>query len=561
MSEKQFVNIDGRDVEICGEKSLLEIIRKAGVELPTLCYHPKLSVYGACRMCMVENERGMMEAACHTPPRAGGVYKTNTPRLRKYRRNIIELLLAAHCRDCTTCEYCGKCDLQKMANQFGVRNVRYENTAPNPILDESSPCILKDQSKCILCGKCVRMCSEVQGIGAIDFINRGSKMKVGASFEMPLAESPCVGCGQCAAVCPTGSLIVKNDVNRVWDAIADKDVKVSVQVAPAVRFGIGKELGFENGADSMGLITAALKKMGFDEVFDTSTSADLTIWEEATEFVNRLATNPTTPLFTSCCPAWINYVEKHHPEVMPSVSTCRSPMQMFASIIAERDKSYDGKTFHVAVMPCTAKKYEAARDEFKVDGEPNVDAVITTQELIRMVREAGIVFTDLEPQEVDSPYDTFTGAGVIFGITGGVTEAVLRFVSDDKSPEALKNISFVGIRGLEGVKEATVVHGGKELKIAVVSGLKNAGNLIEAIKNGAHYDFVEVMACPGGCICGGGQPESSQEMKEERSRGIYVSDESCELRTPDSNPLMKDLYNGVLKDRSHELLHVHYHVK
>ena len=562
IEKKEFMTIDGIPVEINGEKNLLELIRKVGVKMPTFCYHSELSIYGACRMCMVENKWGGLEAACSTPPKAGMEIRTNTERLRKYRKMILELLLANHCRDCTTCDNNGSCKLQDLAKRFDINDVRFPNTAEKPKIEDSSVSIVRDQHKCILCGDCVRMCSEVQNVGAIDFAHRGSKMTISTAFDMPLAETTCVGCGQCAQACPTGAIVVKNNISSVWKILDDPTIKVSVQVAPAVRVALGKELGATPGENAMGKIVAALHRMGFDEVYDTSTSADMTVIEEAEELAQRLAEGKAEmPMFSSCCPAWVRYCENRYPELMEHVSTCKSPMQMFSAVIREKDRNSERKCMHVAVMPCTAKKFEAVRDEFKVDGKPDVDYVLTTQELVRMIKEAGILFRDIEPEAPDMPFGTMTGAGVIFGVTGGVTEAVLRRLAADKSSTTLRSIAFTGVRGMEGVKEAHVMVGEKEVRIGVVSGLRNASNLIERIKNGEHFDFVEVMACPGGCVNGGGQPFAPYTDKEKRGAGLYAADRLCSIKSSEENPLMATLYDGLLKGRSHELLHVHYHRK
>lgn len=558
----KFMTIDNIPVEINDEKNILELVRKAGIDLPTLCFYSELSVYGACRMCMIENKRGDMEAACSTPPREGMEIYTNTPRLRKYRKNILELLLANHCRDCTTCEKNTRCKLQELAQRFNIRNVRFENTAPKEELDTSSVCIVRNQSKCILCGDCVRVCEEVQNVGAIDFAGRGSKMTVTTAFDEPIADSNCVGCGQCAAVCPTGAIVVKSNTDKLWNEISDKNTQVVVQIAPAVRVAISKELGQEIGENSMGKIVAALRKMGFDEVFDTSVGADLTVIEETNEFVAKLTEGKELPLFTSCCPAWVNYVQNTHPELMKNVSTCKSPMQMFGSVLKEYYKDSDKKLVSVAIMPCSAKKFEADRDEFKVDGIPNVDYVVTTQELINMIKESGIAFSELEPEALDRPFEISSGAGVIFGVTGGVTEAVIRKVASDKSIATIRALAFKNIRGMEGVKEASVKVGDGEIKIAIVSGLKNAEDVITKIKSGeVHYDFIEVMACPGGCINGAGQPFAKSEEKLDRGIGLYKADKMTSISRSDDNPLMDSLYSGLLKDRVHELLHVHYKEK
>ena len=561
MENKEYMLIDGNPIEINGEKNLLELIRKAGIEMPTFCYHSELSVYGACRMCMVENSHGGMEAACSTVPKAGMEIYTNTERLHKHRKMILELLLANHCRDCTTCQKNGKCRLQELASLFGIDSIRFKNLKPEPKLDTSSVCIVRDTHKCILCGDCVRMCNEIQNVGAIDFANRGSKMIIATAFDESIANSPCVGCGQCAAVCPTGAIVIRKDTGRVWRELNDKSTKVVAQVAPAVRVAVAKEFGLPENENSMGRITSALRRLGFDEVYDTATGADLTVLEEANEFISRIEEGGTLPLFTSCCPAWIQYCEKNHPELMQNVSTCKSPMQMFSSVIKAHYASSSRRVVSVAVMPCTAKKFECARDEFKHDGIPDTDYVITTQELIQMIHKAGLVFDELEPEAVDSAFSTCTGAGVIFGVTGGVTEAVLRRISTDKSAQALRSIAFNEVRGMKGVKETTVPFGDKEVRIAIVSGLKNAENIIKAIENGEHYDFVEVMACPGGCVAGGGQPFGTLATKMNRGKALYSADKMLSIKRSEENPLMLNLYNGVLKGRVHELLHVHYSKK
>lgn len=553
----KFMLIDNIPVEINGEKNLLELIRKAGIELPTFCYYSELSVYGACRMCMVENKWGGIDAACSTPPKEGLEIYTNTPKLRKYRKMILELLLSNHCRDCTTCEKNGSCKLQELAHRFGVKRVRFDNTAEENDLDTSSCSIVRDKNKCILCGDCVRMCEEVQNVGAIDFAHRGSKMTVTTAFDEPIAKSNCVNCGQCAAVCPTGAIVVKNDTARLWKELSSKDTKVIVQIAPAVRVGIGKELSQKNGDNVMGKLVASLRRMGFDEVFDTSTGADLTVLEETNEFLRKIQNNESLPLFTSCCPAWVSYAENNFPEIKKNISSCKSPMQMFASVLKEHYKHSNKRVVNVAIMPCTAKKYEANREEFKDNGIPNVDYVITTQELVQMIKESGIVFSDIEPESVDMPFGTNSGAGVIFGVTGGVTEAVIRRVLDDKSTTTLRALAFKGVRGMDGIKETTIMLGEREVKIAVVSGLKNADELVRKILSGeAKYDFVEVMACPGGCICGAGQPFVSFEEKKKRAAGIYEADRMSGIKRSEENPVVMSLYSGLLKGKVHKLLHV-----
>lgn len=554
----QFMTIDNIPVEIRDEKNILELVRRAGIELPTFCFYSELSVYGACRMCMVETKRGDMESACSTPPRAGMEIYTNTPRLRRYRKNILELLLANHCRDCTTCQQSGACKLQELAKRFGINDVRFPNTSKCDEIDDSSVAIVRNKSKCILCGDCVRVCEEVQNVGVIDFVGRGSKMTVTTAFDEPIGNSKCVSCGQCAAVCPTGAIVVRSKTEKLWEELNDPNTQVVVQIAPAVRVGISSKLE-EDGRNAMGKIVAALRRMGFDKIFDTSVGADLTVIEETNEFVSKLQKNQDLPLFTSCCPAWVKYAENTYPDLMKNVSSCKSPMGMFGAVLKEHYKEEGKRLVSVAIMPCSAKKFEADREEFKKDGVPDVDYVVTTQELINMINEAGINFSELEQEALDRPFQSSSGAGVIFGVTGGVTEAVIRKVLSDTPVPALRAFAFEGVRGMEGVKETTIKALDREIKIAIVSGLKNADDVIKKIKAGeVHYDFIEVMACPGGCINGAGQPFAKADEKFNRSVRLYKVDKMKSISRSDDNPLMDSLYSGILKGRAHELLHVHY---
>lgn len=557
MADKKMMIVDGISVEIENERNLLEVIRKIGIELPTFCYSSELSIYGACRMCMVENEKGGLEAACSTIPKAGMNIKTNTVRLQKYRKNILELLLANHCSDCTTCDKSTKCRLQELAKRFQINNVRFPNTAKHQI-DDSSACITRDAGKCILCGDCVRMCNETQNVGAIDFTYRSSKVAVNTAFGKPIGETNCVGCGQCAAVCPTGAIVVKNETEKLWKAIENPNVKVVVQIAPAVRVAIGKDLFMKDGEDVMGKIVAALRRMGVDEVYDTAFSADLTVIEESNEFIERLQNGGKLPLITSCCPGWIQYAENTHPELMENISSCKSPMQMFSAIIKDQARQKKENIFHVAIMPCSAKKFEAQREEFKHDDIPDVDLVITTKELIKMIRKSGIIFDELEPEAIDMPFGTISGAGVIFGVTGGVTEAVLRRVADTNSRADYFAIEKMGQRGMVGIKEFDLPYGDSSLHIGVVSGLKNAETIIQRVKNGEKFDFIEIMACPNGCINGGGQPRSHRPQREARTAGIYKSDKLLSIRRAQANPIVDKVYKEIIQDRNHELLHVHY---
>ncbi|MEY8235222.1 [FeFe] hydrogenase, group A [Lachnospiraceae bacterium 66-29] len=561
---EKYMIIDGERVPFTDEKNILAVIRKAGIILPTFCYYSDLSIYGACRMCVVEDNRGGIVASCSTPPKNGMEIRTNTPQLYYHRKRILELLLAAHCRDCTTCEKNGKCKLQELANRFSIPGVRFENTNPIRPIDTSSKAIVRNPNKCILCGDCVRVCSEIQHVGAIDFAHRGADMEISTAFGKDIADTNCVNCGQCAAVCPTGAITIKNDTHDVWEAIHNPNKRVVIQIAPAVRVAIGEAYGYDPGENTIGKLIASLRMLGVDAIFDTSVGADLTIMEESEELLESLEeTERKYPLFTSCCPGWIRYVETQYPHLMPYVSTSKSPMQMFGAVIKEYYRKQDRKegkeTVSVAIMPCTAKKFEASRDEFKKDGIPYVDYVLTSEEVIGMLKEIGIRFDRLAPEAFDMPFSIYSGAGVIFGATGGVTEAAVRRVVADKSPKALKEIEFIGVRGMEGLKVCELALGERTIRIGIVSGLGNADDLIQKIESGEeHFDFVEVMACLGGCVAGAGQPFARSTEKRMRAEGLYKDDKALQIKRSEENPLVDTLYKDLLKNREHELLHVNY---
>ena len=556
-----YMTIDGRCVPIEGEKNILAVIRKAGIDLPTFCYHSELSVYGACRMCVVEDDRGRIFASCSEQPRAGMVIKTNSTKIRKYRKLIIELLLASHCRDCTVCTRNGNCELQNIAFKVGIHSVRFPNNREQVPIDISSPSIVRDPNKCILCGDCVRTCDEIQAVGAIDFAHRGSKMEVTPAFGKELAETDCVGCGQCVVACPTGAISVRTNVTDVWQAIEDPNIRVVAQIAPAVRLAVGDKFGFPKGTNTMGKLVAALRVMGFDKVYDTNFAADLTVVEESKEFAERLEKNENLPLFTSCCPGWVKFCETKYPDFAGNISTCRSPQGMFSAVVKEyfaKQDAEDGKkTFVVSIMPCTAKKGEIERPDNFTDGRQDTDKVLTTVEIIRMIRQAGIKFDEIESEAPDMPFGIASGAASIFGVTGGVTEAVLRHVSAQKGHQVISQLSFSGVRGDEGIKETSVMLGDREVKIAVVNGLGNADKLLKAIKAGeAHYDFVEVMACRRGCIAGGGQPlPIGPRTRASRAEGIYAVDRESLIRFTEDNPLLNQTYQDVIAGKEHKLLH------
>ena len=558
------ITIDGRKVEFTDEKNLLTVIRKAGIDIPTLCYHSELSTFGACRLCTVEDDRGRTFASCSEEPRDGMVIYTNTGKLKKYRKLIIELLLASHCRDCTTCVKSGDCNLQTLAHRFGVTSVRYNNYREQKPLDFSSPSIVRDPNKCILCGNCVRVCNELQGVGALDFAFRGSEAMVMPAFDKEIAATDCVNCGQCQIFCPTGAISIRHNREAVWEALADPDVRVVAQVAPAVRVAVGSAFGLPKGKSVMGKIVNVLHRMGFDEVYDTTFSADMTIMEESAEFLNRLKTGEKLPLLTSCCPAWVKFVGDQFPEYKEHVSTCRSPQGMMSAVTKEwfRDPANNPegkKTVMVSFMPCTAKKMEAKRPNSFTHGEQDTDYVITTTELIDMIRMTGIEFAELEPESSDIPFGFGSGGGVIFGVTGGVTEAVIRRLVPGHDKETLEAIAECGVRNGGFIREFSIPYEGIDLNICVVSGLANARAVMEQVKSGEkNYHLIEVMACRRGCIMGGGQPRlAGDRTKAARTEGIYRADNVAVIKKSDENPMIMSLYEGFLKGKEHELLHNH----
>ena len=561
---KGIMIVDGQRVPFDGEKNVLSVIRKAGIDMPTFCYYYELSVHGACRMCIVENVKtGKIDASCSMEPRDGLEIRTNTARLLRHRRMILELMLASHDCSCTTCAKSGNCRLQALAQRFGVSRVRFPDTRERYEQDNTSLAIFRDPNKCILCGDCVRVCEELQGQGILNYAHRGSELQVMPAFDRKLADTKCVGCGQCAAVCTTGAITVKNQIGQAWQALHDPKNRVVVQIAPAVRVALGEEFGLPAGENVMDRLVKALKLMGVEEVYDTDFAADMTTISESQEFLERLKAGGPFPMFTSCCPAWVKYLELNDPKYLRNISSCKSPMEMFAAVLRDKYQAKDAadgrRTYHMAIMPCTAKKMEAARAEFTRDGQPDVDLVITTRELVDMIREAGIQLTELEPEAPDLPFGLGSGAAVIYGVTGGVAEAVVRYCLPDKSNNALQAIRVTDLRGDGAIREVNLTVEGQELHIAIVNGLSHAKELIADVEAGKRfYHLVEVMTCQGGCVGGAGQPYGLTAAKKRRGAGLYEADATAMFKGAEKNPIVTRLLDEYGHERCHELLHVRY---
>lgn len=561
---KGIMIVDGQRVPFDGEKNVLSVIRKAGIDMPTFCYYSELSVHGACRMCIVENVKtGKIDASCSMEPRDGLEIRTNTARLLRHRRMILELMLASHDCSCTTCAKSGNCRLQALAQRFGVSRVRFPDTRERYEQDNTSLAIFRDPNKCILCGDCVRVCEELQGQGILNYAHRGSELQVMPAFDRKLADTKCVGCGQCAAVCTTGAITVKNQIGQAWQALHDPKNRVVVQIAPAVRVALGEEFGLPAGENVMDRLVKALKLMGVEEVYDTDFAADMTTISESQEFLERLKAGGPFPMFTSCCPAWVKYLELNDPKYLRNISSCKSPMEMFAAVLRDKYQAKDAadgrRTYHMAIMPCTAKKMEAARAEFTRDGQPDVDLVITTRELVDMIREAGIQLTELEPEAPDLPFGLGSGAAVIYGVTGGVAEAVVRYCLPDKSNNALQAIRVTDLRGDGAIREVNLTVEGQELHIAIVNGLSHAKELIADVEAGKRfYHLVEVMTCQGGCVGGAGQPYGLTAAKKRRGAGLYEADATAMFKGAEKNPIVTRLLDEYGHECCHELLHVRY---
>ncbi len=577
MSKMVKLTIDGKEIEIEEGKTILEAARKVNIDIPTLCFLKDINEVGECRMCVVEVEgRRGFATSCIQKVEEGMVVHTNTPKVIEARRLVLDLILSNHERECLTCTRNGTCELQKLAQEFNLDEIEYKGERTPHEIDDLSPSIVRDFNKCVLCRRCVATCKKVQGVGAIDCANRGFTSCVSTAGNNSLANVNCTLCGQCIESCPVGALKEKDSTKEVWRKLKDEDAYVVVQTAPAVRVALGEEFGMEIGTNVTGKMVTALKKMGFDKVFDTNTGADFTIMEEGTEFIQRVQNNGTLPMITSCSPGWVRYCELNYPDLIPHLSTCKSPHQMFGVLIksyyAEKFEIDPSKIFVVSVMPCIAKKYERTRENMQGAGYDDVDAVLTTRELARMIKQAHIDFTTLEDSTFDDPMGEATGAAAIFGTTGGVMEAALRTVADKLTGEDLKEIDYKEARGEKGIKKATLNIAGKEVKIVVASGLANARKIMDEIQSGkADYQFVEIMACPGGCVMGGGQPiRTSKERAEidiraKRANALYTIDEKSTLRKSHENPVIQKIYKEYLEEpgshKAHELLHTSYSKK
>ena len=562
------LTIDGQMVEVAEGATILDAARKLNIKIPTLCYHPDQNVKANCRICVVEVEgQRLLQPSCSFPAADGMVVRTNTAKVRRARNNILELILAHHPQDCLNCGRNGNCELQEITQdmQF-TRPIRYEMMERGEGIDTSSPSITFDPAKCIVCGRCVYACNEVQSVGALTKEHRGFESVAALPFHKDMAESPCINCGQCVQACPTGALTIKSDIEKFYQA-QENCKTIVAQVAPAVRITIAEALGEEPGTVSTGRLVTAMKRLGFDVVFDTDFTADLTILEEGNELLHRLNNNGVLPMITSCSPGWIKFCETFFPDQLDHLSSCKSPQQMFGALLKTyyADKSgTDAKDiFSVSIMPCTAKKYECARPEMNSSGYQDVDIVLTVQELASMIKAAGISFKDLPESEFDAPFGLGSGAGEIFGATGGVMEAALRTVYEVVTGKTLPSLDFKDVRGFEGIKEAAVDLDGLVVKVAVAHGLGNARKLMDAVRAGtADYHFIEIMACPGGCIGGGGNPIKDWKKMDKRLEGVYQEDLDLPLRKSHENPAVDTLYKEFLEKplghKSHELLHTHY---
>ena len=570
--------IDNKEVEVPRGTTILDAAKSVGIHIPTLCYMKLEDLHyennpGACRICVVEIEgRRNLAPSCKMECTEGMVVRTHTPRVMNARRTVMELILSNHPAECLTCSSNGHCELQKIAHDLGIREIRYKGEMSTFTIDRS-PSIVRNMNKCIMCRRCETMCNTIQTVGALTAVNRGFNAAVSTAFERDMAGSTCSYCGQCVSVCPVNALSGRNTQQPVLDALADPTKIVIAQTAPAVRTALGRDFGYEPGTLVTGKMVSALRQLGFDYVFDTDFAADLTIMEEAHEFLDRVQNGGVLPLITSCSPGWIKYCEHYFPDMTENLSSCKSPQQMFGAIAksyyAEKMNLDPKDIVSVSIMPCTAKKFEIQRPDEAANGIPDVDYSLTTRELARMIRKVGLKFTTLPDEEFDAPLGLGTGAAVIFGATGGVMEAALRTAVETLTGEELQNLDFTDVRGMEGIKEATYPVAGLEVKVAIASGLGNARKLLEKVKSGeATYHFIEIMGCPGGCINGGGQPQqpgyvrNSVDIRGLRAKVLYDSDKNNPIRKSHENPAIKELYATFLgepgSEKAHHLLHTTY---
>ncbi|MBM7870985.1 NADH-quinone oxidoreductase subunit G/NADP-reducing hydrogenase subunit HndD [Clostridium pascui] len=571
--EKVNLTIDNMKVEVHKGITVLEAARASGIEIPTLCFLKDINEVSSCRICLVEIGQKLLPS-CTVAVEEGMIIRTNTLKVREARKTILQLLLSNHKRECTTCLRNGKCELEKLSQDLALTDIEYEGEKNHCDMDTTGASLIRNAEKCILCERCISVCKNIQTVGAINFSGRGFTTKVAPAYDRALADTVCVNCGQCVTSCPTGALTEKENIEDIWRELDNPDKYVVVQTAPAIRVALGEEFGLSIGTRVTGKMTAALRRMGFNRVFDTDFAADLTIIEEGTELIKRLESGENLPLMTSCCPGWVKFVEHNFHDMLNNLSTCKSPHEMEGAIIksyfAEKEGIDPSKIVVVSIMPCIAKKFEEQRDELSRNGMKDVDYVLSTRELAKMIRQSSIDFVNLKDDDFDSPIGMGSGAATIFGVTGGVTEAALRTVFETTSGEKLDNIEFKEVRGIKGIKEAKIIlPNGNVIDTVIISGLGNAREVVEQVRKGEkHYDFIEVMACPGGCVTGGGQPIISSKIreeiniKEERAKAIYEEERSLIVRKSHENPYVNELYKEFLGQpnghKAHELLHTHY---